>query len=113
MLYNFLSWSASLLQSCGVFRPPVARKDDVMCRAKTLGLAGVAALLSTASLAADLTPLPAPVPVYRPVVETGGWYFHGFIGASNEFLSRISHPDFLTAPQFAFIDKGGFNSAPF
>jgi opacity protein-like surface antigen len=87
-----------------------------MGRAKTLGLAGAAALLSTASLAADLPPLPPlPPPVYRaPVaVETGGWYLRGFVGASNEFLSRISHPDFLTAPQFGFIDNGGFDSAPF
>ncbi|TMJ25974.1 MAG: porin family protein [Alphaproteobacteria bacterium] len=84
-----------------------------MSRAKTLGLAGVAALLSTASFAADLPPLPPPV--YRaPVVETtGGWYLRGFIGASNEFLKEISHPDFLTAPQFVFIDKGGFDAAPF
>jgi opacity protein-like surface antigen len=37
----------------------------------------------------------------------------GFIGASNESLSRISHPDFLTAPQFVFLDKGGFDGAPF
>jgi opacity protein-like surface antigen len=84
-----------------------------MSRAKTLGLAGAAALLSTASLAADLPPLPPPV--YRaPVVETsGGWYLRGFIGASNEFLSEITHPLFLTAPQFGFIDKGGFDAAPF
>lgn len=84
-----------------------------MSRAKSLGLAGAAALLSTASLAADLT-LPPPPPVYRaPVVETGGWYLRGYVGASNEFLSHISHPDFLTAPQFSFLDKGGFDSAPF
>src|SRR5438874_336291 len=83
-----------------------------MSRAKTLGLAGVAALLSTASLAADLPPLPPPV--YRaPVVETtGGWYLRGFIGASNEFLKEISHLDLGTWWCFTpFIGAGaGFAS---
>jgi opacity protein-like surface antigen len=87
-----------------------------MSRAKTLGLAGAAALLSTASLAADVLPPPLlPPPVYHaPVVaEASGWYLRGFVGASNEFLSNISRPDFLTAPQLTFLDKGGFDSAPF
>jgi opacity protein-like surface antigen len=84
-----------------------------MGRAKIFSLAGAAALLSTATLAADLPPLPPPVYRTPVAVETGGWYLRGFVGASNEFLSRISHPDFLTAPQFGFIDKGGFDSAPF
>jgi opacity protein-like surface antigen len=83
-----------------------------MRRAKTLSLAGAAALLSTASLAADLPP-----PVYRqpvPVaVVASGWYLRGYIGAGNQFLSEISHPDFATAPMFTFLDKGGFDSAPF
>ncbi len=83
-----------------------------MRRAKTLGLAGAAALLSTASLAADLAPLPyrQPVPV---AVEASGWYLRSYIGAGNQFLSEISHPDFATAPSFTFLDKGGFDSAPF
>jgi opacity protein-like surface antigen len=83
-----------------------------MGRAKTLALAGAAALMSTASLAADVT-LPrmrAPIPV--PVV-TGGWYLRGYIGSGNEFLKEITHPDFLTAPSFGFLDKGGFDAAPF
>jgi opacity protein-like surface antigen len=84
-----------------------------MSRAKSLGLAGAAALLSTASLAADLPPLPPPVYRAPVAVEAGGWYLRGFIGPSNEFLSNITHPDFLTAPQFVFLDKGGFDSAPF
>jgi opacity protein-like surface antigen len=84
-----------------------------MSRAKILGLAGVAALLSSASLAADLPP-PMPAPVYAPVAAvSSGWYFRGFVGASNEFLNNIHHPDFLTAPQFGFLDKGGFDAAPF
>jgi opacity protein-like surface antigen len=32
---------------------------------------------------------------------------------SNQFTSGISHPNFATAPQFVFLDKGGFDSAPF
>lgn len=83
-----------------------------MNRATTLGLAGAAALLSTASLAADLAPLPRPV-YAAPVAVVGGWYLRGYIGASNEYLKEITHPDFLTAQQFGLIDKGGFDAAPF
>jgi opacity protein-like surface antigen len=84
-----------------------------MVRAKILALAGATTLLSTATFAADLPP-PLPPPIYRaPVVETGGWYLKGFIGMSNQFLDNISHPSFATAPQFVFLDKGGFDSAPF
>jgi opacity protein-like surface antigen len=52
-----------------------------MVRAKIFGLAGVSALLSTATLAADLPP-PPPPPVYpAPVVCcSGGWYLRGDIG---------------------------------
>jgi opacity protein-like surface antigen len=84
-----------------------------MVSAKIFGLAGAAALLSTATLAADLPP-PMPPPVYQPqVVESTGWYLRGFVGMSNQFLDNISHPSFATAPQFTFLDKGGFDSAPF
>jgi opacity protein-like surface antigen len=50
-----------------------------MVSAKIFGLAGAAALLSTATLAADLPPLP---PVYRApvIVEAGGWYLRGDVG---------------------------------
>ncbi len=50
-----------------------------MVSAKIFGLAGAAALLSTATLAADLPP---PPPVYSApvVVETGGWYLRGDVG---------------------------------
>jgi opacity protein-like surface antigen len=44
---------------------------------------------------------------------TGGWYLRGYIGQSNQFANSISHPSFETAPQFEFLDKGGFDSAPF
>jgi opacity protein-like surface antigen len=83
-----------------------------MVSAKIFGLAGAAALLSSAALAADLPP-PLPPPVYRPPVVDSGWYLRGFIGMSNQFANNISHPTFATAPQFVFLDKGGFDSAPF
>jgi len=84
-----------------------------MVSAKIFGLAGAVALLSTAALAADLPP-PLPPAVYRaPVVVESGWYLRGFIGMSNQFVNDISHPSFATAPQFVFLDKGGFDSAPF
>ena len=57
-----------------------------MVRGKILGLAGAAALLSTATLstatlAADLPP-PLPPPVYRApvVVDSGGWYLRADVG---------------------------------
>jgi opacity protein-like surface antigen len=87
-----------------------------MSRARILGLAGAAALLSTASLAADLVPPPPlPPPVYQPpvVAVTSGWYLRGFVGASNEFLSEVTHPIQLMAPQFSHVDWGGFDAAPF
>lgn len=82
--------------------------------AKILGLAGTATLLSTSVIAADLfTPPPPPnlMPHMAPV--TSGWYLRGFIGASNEFLPNVTRPDFLISPQFAFIEKGTFDTAPF
>ena len=87
-----------------------------MSRARTFAFAGVAALLSTAALGADLIPpprLPAPLPAPVPVAINSGWYFRGYIGASNEFLTELTSPGFLTAQQFQFLDKGGFEAAPF
>jgi len=59
-----------------------------MVRVKILGLAGAAALLSTATLAADLPP-PLPPPVYQaPVaVVTGGWYLRGDVGVGIQHFS--------------------------
>jgi opacity protein-like surface antigen len=61
-----------------------------MVRAKILGLAGAAALLSSATLAADLPP-PLPPPVYRaPVaVETGGWYLRGDVGVGMQWFKEF------------------------
>src|SRR5712692_6658657 len=78
-----------------------------MSRVSTFALAGVTALVvSSGALAADLA---AP---YQPIA-TGGWYLRGYIGQSNQFVNSISHPSFATAQQFTFLDKGGFDSAPF
>jgi len=78
-----------------------------MSRVCTFAFAGVTALVvGSGALAADLA---AP---YQPIA-TGGWYLRGYIGQSNQFVNRISHPSFATAPQFTFFDKGGFDSAPF
>ena len=54
-----------------------------MVRAKILTLAGAAALVSTASLAADLPPPLLPPPP-APVVVTGGWYLRGDIGLGRD-----------------------------
>ena len=63
-------------------------------------------LVGGGALAADL-------PAYQPPVQSGGWYLRGYIGQSNQYLDKISHPSFATAPEFTFLDKGGFDSAPF
>jgi opacity protein-like surface antigen len=78
-----------------------------MSRVCTFAFAGVTALVvGSGALAADLA---AP---YQPIA-TGGWYLRGYIGQSNQFVNSISHPSFATAAQFEFLDKGGFDSAPF
>src|SRR5215468_12732199 len=78
-----------------------------MSRVCTFAFAGVTALVvGSGALAADLS---AP---YQPIA-TGGWYLRGYIGQSNQFVNSISHPSFATAQQFTFLDKGGFDSAPF
>src|SRR5215813_14957364 len=78
-----------------------------MSRVCTFAFAGVTALVvGSGAFAADLAA------AYQPVA-TGGWYLRGYIGQSNQFVNSISHPSFATAPQFEFLDKGGFDSAPF
>ena len=64
-----------------------------MARVKILGFAAAAALLSTATLAADLPP-PLPPPIYRApvVVETGGWYLRGDVGVG---IQKFQSFDFI------------------
>jgi opacity protein-like surface antigen len=61
-----------------------------MVRATIFGLAGAAALLNSAALAADLPP-PLPPPVYRapPPVEccNSGWYLRGDVGVGMQQFS--------------------------
>jgi opacity protein-like surface antigen len=83
-----------------------------MGAAKISAVAGAIALISTAAFAADLAP-PLPPPVVPVPVDTSAWYLRGYIGMSNQFFKGMSHPDFATAPGFTFLDKGGFDSAPF
>jgi len=78
-----------------------------MRRVRKFAFAAATVLVNSGALAADLA---AP---YQPPVDSGGWYLRGYIGQSNQFLDNISHPSFATAPQFSFLDKGGFDSAPF
>jgi opacity protein-like surface antigen len=75
-----------------------------MARARILGLAGAAALLSTTAFAADLPP-PLPPPIVRaPVpVEASGWYLRGDIGVGvqrfNDFQFTQTNPSpFVTWP---------------
>jgi opacity protein-like surface antigen len=84
-----------------------------MGAAKISSVAGALALISTTVLAADLPPPYLPPPQIQVPVDTSGWYLRGYLGMSNEFFKGLSHPDFATAPQFTFLDKGGFDSAPF
>lgn len=82
-----------------------------MSNARYLALA--AAVASSIALqparAADM-PLPYIPP---PVVEDyGGWYLRGYIGMSNQGFKGLDHVLFATAPGFAWLDRGGFSSAP-
>ncbi len=52
--------------------------------------------------------IPAPV-----VEEYGGWYLRGYIGMSNQGFRGLENISFATAPGFAWLDTGGFSSAPF
>jgi opacity protein-like surface antigen len=71
-----------------------------MSLAKICGLAGAAALLSTATLAADLPP-PMPPPMLQPAppVEccTSGWYLRGDVGIGMQRFNDFTHHPTNTA----------------
>jgi opacity protein-like surface antigen len=71
-----------------------------MGRAKIFSLAGAAALLSTATLAADLPPLPPPVFQAPVAVATGGWYLRGDVGVGIQHFSDFNHNQLN--PQFVW-----------
>jgi opacity protein-like surface antigen len=73
-----------------------------------LSVVAVAVIGSTNARAADLPALQPP-----PIEDFGGWYLRGDIGMSNQRLKQLEHPLFLTATDFEWLDKGGFDSAPF
>ncbi|MCC6947724.1 MAG: porin family protein [Bradyrhizobiaceae bacterium] len=76
---------------------------------KTLAIAAaMAALAPRESPAADLPMLPPP-----PIEEFGGWYLRGDIGMSNQRLKRLDLIGIDPADTFEWLDRGGFDSAPF
>jgi opacity protein-like surface antigen len=83
-----------------------------MVSVKVLLGAAAVALLGTAARAADLPPI---MPIMKaPIVEEfGGWYLRGDIGMSNQRLKRLDNILFASATSFQWLDKGGFDSAPF
>lgn len=73
-------------------------------------LAGATACIALgAAGAADLPPIIHKAPPI-PVEEFGGWYLRGDIGMTNQRLKNFHHPLMDGAPQFTFLDGGGFDS---
>ena len=60
---------------------------------KTLALAGAAALVSTAALAADFPSPPPLMPqvVQAPPADTSGWYLRGDVGVGIQTFNDFSH----------------------
>lgn len=70
--------------------------------------AGVASIMSTAVMAADMPIAPPPMYVPPPVEDFGGWYLRGDIGMTNQQLKKL---DSNTAQQFVTTADGmGFDS---
>lgn len=96
-------------------------KGYVMSSVKQRLLTGiaVAAMCGSHAYAADY-PSPPPqqqviyqqVPVPVPVQDFSGWYLRGDIGMTNQKLKEIHNPQMDTAASFAWLDEGGFDSAP-
>jgi opacity protein-like surface antigen len=72
-----------------------------MSGVRILALAGAAAAMSTAALAADFPPAlpPAPQLVQAPIVESG-WYLRGDVGVSAQRFHEFDH--FQTNPNFVW-----------
>ncbi|MFL6796265.1 MAG: outer membrane protein [Xanthobacteraceae bacterium] len=89
-----------------------------MLRGKLFGLAGAAALLSTAAIAADLPP-PLPPPMYRaPVVVEGGWYLRGDVGVGAQSFKDFAFTQTNYSGGFVWpaswrIDQKDMKSATF
>lgn len=80
-----------------------------MSRFKLSALVGAALFVfpSAASLAADMPEIPPP-----PVGFGGGWYLRGDIGMAAQHFHGLDHPDFATAEDFIWLDKGQFDAVP-
>jgi opacity protein-like surface antigen len=83
-----------------------------MSSVRILALAGAAAAMSTAALAADFPPaLPPAQPVLQAPVDSG-WYLRGDIGITNQQLSTLTQR--LDASELTLERVGmGFDSSPF
>ena len=80
-----------------------------MSSVRILALAGAAAVMSTAALAADFPPALPPVPAYQ---SESGWYLRGDIGITNQQLSTLTQR--LDATELTLERVGmGFDSSPF
>jgi opacity protein-like surface antigen len=79
-----------------------------MGRLKFNALVGAALVIlpSAGALAADIPEIPAPAPV------GGGWYLRGHIGMSNQQVGSLDNVLFAGAPNFRWLDTGGFDAAP-
>jgi opacity protein-like surface antigen len=82
-----------------------------MGRFKLSALAGAALLAAPfGALAADY-PTP-PVYVPPPAGFQYDWYLKGYIGLAAQHFKGLEHPDFDTATDFAWLDKGQFDGVP-
>jgi opacity protein-like surface antigen len=72
-----------------------------MSSVRILALAGAAAAMSTAALAADFPPaLPPAQPMAQQVVSDSGWYLRGDVGVSVQRFQAFDH--FQTNPNFVW-----------
>jgi opacity protein-like surface antigen len=80
-----------------------------MGRTKISALVGAALffLPAAGALAADIPNIPSP-----PAQFAGGWYLRGDIGMAAQGFKGLDHPDFATAVNFLFLDKGHFDAVP-
>jgi opacity protein-like surface antigen len=84
---------------------------------KIVALAGAAAMITTAAMAADFPPaMPAPQFVQAPPPVTGGWYLRGDVGVGSQNFSDFPHTQ--TNPLFVWpaswrIDQKDMKSATF
>jgi len=83
-----------------------------MSSVRILALAGAAAAMSTAALAADFPPaLPPLAPPPAPVIDSG-WYLRGAIGLSNQSVDKLTQR--LDSSVLSLEEVGfGFDSSPF